>query len=320
MTEYAQDPTLGAQLISSVSQKELFPIREVARITGINPVTLRAWERRYGLIQPTRTDSGHRLYSQEHIDAVRSILSWIERGVPVSKVGQILARAGVSQDQPSSVESPVAREDWAQWQAQVRRAVGAFDERRLEQVYGQIFSSYTLAVVFEEILMPVWRELLVRQDEFGITSEWLFLDAFLRARTLQRLQLASDAGSERILLAGIPGQCRELELWVAGLSMGSADVGVQVLALGQPLEELTLVCDKVQPQALVLYSNYSPTPDMPRRLTRLALALDCPLLLAGEASHLMEGGLNGTPVACLGSDGRSMQRLLQQFLLGRMDT
>ena len=320
MTEHPQDPTSGAEPKSRLSQQELFPIREVARITGINPVTLRAWERRYGLIQPTRTDSGHRLYSQEHIEAVRSILGWIERGVPVSKVGQILARSGVSQGQPMNAQSPVAREDWAQWQAQLRRVVGAFDERRLEQVYGQIFSSYTLAVVFEEILMPLWRELLVRQDEFGVTSEWLFLDAFLRARTLQRLQLAGEVGGDRILVAGIPGQCRELELWVAGLLMGSADARVQVLALGQPMEELTLVCDRVQPQALVLYSNHPPAQDLPRRLTRLALALDCPLLLAGEASHLMRDGLNGTPVACLGSDGRSMQQLLQQFLVGRMDT
>ena len=45
----------------TLEREELFPIREVARLTGVNPVTLRAWERRYGLIQPTRTESGHRL-------------------------------------------------------------------------------------------------------------------------------------------------------------------------------------------------------------------------------------------------------------------
>ncbi len=77
-------------------QEELYPIREVARLTGVNPVTLRAWERRYGLIQPTRTDSGHRLYSQADIEAVRSILAWIERGVAVSKVGKILARSSLA--------------------------------------------------------------------------------------------------------------------------------------------------------------------------------------------------------------------------------
>src|SRR5689334_25327161 len=77
----------------ALEQEELFPIREVARLTGVNPVTLRAWERRYGLIVPTRTDSGHRLYSLTDIERVRSILGWIERGVAVSKIGKLLARA-----------------------------------------------------------------------------------------------------------------------------------------------------------------------------------------------------------------------------------
>ena len=78
-------------------QVNLVPIRDVARLTGVNPVTLRAWERRYGLIQPTRTESGHRLYSESDIRAIRSILGWIARGVPVGKVGQILARTQVKE-------------------------------------------------------------------------------------------------------------------------------------------------------------------------------------------------------------------------------
>ena len=58
---------------------ELFPIRDVSRLTGVNPVTLRAWERRYGLIQPIRTESGHRLYSKADIETVNRILGWIEK-------------------------------------------------------------------------------------------------------------------------------------------------------------------------------------------------------------------------------------------------
>ena len=76
MSELAGVTSLAS---NALKQEELFPIREVSRLTGVNPVTLRAWERRYGLIQPTRTDSGHRLYSQADIDAVRSILAWIEQ-------------------------------------------------------------------------------------------------------------------------------------------------------------------------------------------------------------------------------------------------
>lgn len=316
MTESAP----GLESATGLKQEELFPIREVSRITGINPVTLRAWERRYGLIQPTRTDSGHRLYSQADIDDVRSILGWIERGVAVSKVGKILAKTQDVRLQASALDSDVLPGDWAQLQQQIRQVTGTFDEVRLEQLYGRVFSCYPITVVFEEIFLPVWRELLLHHDQFGQLSEWLFLDGFLRARALQRLQFTRAVGAHRVLLAAVPGECRELELWVAGLLIGSPDLDIQVLALGQPLEELTLICGKVEPVAVVLYSNHPPALDFPRRVKRLALALNCPLLMAGEGADLAHDALDGSPVACIGSDGRSMQRGLRLFLKGRLDT
>ncbi|MGE8496305.1 MAG: MerR family transcriptional regulator [Pseudomonas sp.] len=305
---------------STLKQEELFPIREVSRLTGVNPVTLRAWERRYGLIQPTRADSGHRLYSQADIDAVRSILAWIERGVAVSKVGKILAKSSTTKVSVSPLYEDVSSGEWSEWQNQLRRAISGFDEVRLDRLYGQVFSSYPLSVVFQDILMPLWQELLIRQDEFGQTSEWLFFDTFLRARTLQRLQIARAEVEEFVLLVPIPGHCRELELLVAGLLLSSSDLAVNVLGMGQPMNELTLVCEKMQPLALVLFSNHPPSEDLPRQLARLALSLECPLVLAGDGSDLAEDSLIGSPIACLGNEGRLMQRRLQQFLAGHLDT
>ncbi|MBT8768114.1 MerR family transcriptional regulator [Metapseudomonas boanensis] len=311
----------GASFASgALKQEELFPIREVSRLTGVNPVTLRAWERRYGLIQPTRTDSGHRLYSMTDVDSVRSILAWIDRGVPVSKVGKLLAKGGAARVPVAPVYREVASGEWNEWQGRVRHAVSRFDEAELERVYGQVFSTYPLHAVFQDVLMPVWQELLVRQDEPGVGSEWVLLDSFLRARVLQRLQLARDSQQARVLLAPLSAQCRELELLVTGLLLGSSELGVSVLGLGQPLDELELVCGKTLPQALVLFSNHPPADNLERELGRLALALDCPLALAGEVSDLMGEELAGSPVACLGSEGRLMQRRLRQFLAGHLDT
>ena len=47
-----------------------YAIREVAELTGVKPVTLRAWQRRYNLIKPQRTDKGHRLYSEQDINEI----------------------------------------------------------------------------------------------------------------------------------------------------------------------------------------------------------------------------------------------------------
>ncbi len=311
----------GASLASrALKQEELFPIREVSRLTGVNPVTLRAWERRYGLIQPTRTDSGHRLYSMADVEAVRSILAWIERGVSVSKVGKLLARSHAAKVPVAPVHHEAAAGEWSERRAQVHKALSTLDEAELERVYGQVFSTYPLHVAFADVLMPVWQALLLRQDEFGRGSEWVFFDSFLRARVLQRLQLARSDQQQRVLLAPLPGQGRELELLVAGLLLGSSEVAVSVLGLGQPLAELEMVCGKLQPQAMVLFSNQPPDDDLGQQLTRLAQGLDCPLALAGDTSDLMSEELDGTPVACLGSEGRLMQRRLRQFLSGHLDT
>ncbi|MDU9409650.1 MerR family transcriptional regulator [Pseudomonas sp. zfem001] len=317
MPELASVTSLAS---SALKQEELFPIREVSRLTGVNPVTLRAWERRYGLIQPTRTDSGHRLYSQADIDAVRSILAWIERGVAVSKVGSILAKSASSRSVATPAYNDVVSDDWSQWQDQLRSALQNFDESRLERVYGQIFSCYPLQVVFQSIFMPVWQELLLRQDEVGQRGEWLMLDGFLRGRCWQRLQLGRDDSRERVLLVALPGHCRELELLVAALLLGNQDVDVAVMGPGVPMADLALVCQRMQPQALVVFSNQPPGDEFPRQLARLALGLECPVLLAGDSADLAEESLAGSPIACLGNEGRLMQRRLQQFLAGHLDT
>lgn len=306
--------TLG----NSTDSDQLFPIREVSRLTGVNPVTLRAWERRYGLIQPVRTESGHRLYSRTDIDTVHRILDWIGRGLAVSKVGKVLARDTLKTEASTSANAGVDHE-WGEWQQQLRAAVGNFDDQQLDRLYGQIFAVYPVAMVFQDILMPLWHQLLRHQGRFGEASEWLFFDAFLRARTLQRLQLVRGPQASRVLLVAMAGECRELEVLVAGLLMGGGERVVRVLSPGQPFDELTLICEKTRPQALVVFSNHAPSSELPRRLNRLALTLDCPLLLAGDASDLAQEQLTGSSIGCLGNEGRLMQRRLQQYLNGSLD-
>lgn len=314
------DDIAGTQTSVPIEQEELFPIREVSRLTGVNPVTLRAWERRYGLIQPKRTESGHRLYAMADIERVHSVLAWLDRGVAVSKVGKILARTAPLQALSHLIPNELVQADYAQWQEQVKAAVSAFDEVQLEQVYGQIFSSYPLTVAFQDILIPLWQQLLQRHEGFGQTSEWLFLDGFLRSRVLQRLLLVRVQQPRRVIVAALNDQCRELDVLLTALFLSSVDSAIQVLALGQPFDELTLVCERVKPQALVLVSNHAPAHELPRRLNRLAMSLDCQLMLAGDASDLAQESLDGSSIGCLGSEGMVMRQRLKQFLAGNLDT
>lgn len=302
------------------SEQELFPIREVSRLTGVNPVTLRAWERRYGLIQPTRTESGHRLYSAADVAEVRAVLGWLERGVAVSKVGTLLARSQEGRvPAPSEPASPLS--EYGQWRDRIASVVHRFDELTLTRLYGQVFSTYPLAVAFEEVFMPVWEQARLRQEGFGLASEWAFLDHFLRGQVLKRLQYVQrEAVDNHVLLCGVPGQCHELELLVTAMLLGSDRVWVQPLGKGQPLEELGLVTERIQPGAVVLMSNHAPGADAAKRFIKLALTLDCPLLLAGEMSELIQDQLVNSSVACLGASAHLMKHRLLQYIAGHLDT
>lgn len=301
-----------AQIADHSESQGLYPIREVARLTGINPITLRAWERRYGLIQPTRTESGHRLYTMSDIGAVRQVMGWLERGVAVSKVAELLARATPSD---SALQDSTSNE-YAQLQARIQSALSAFDESELGRLYAQIFSSYPPEVVFQDIFLPLWQRLLKGQDEFGRTSEWLLLDGFLRGRVQHRLQMQLADARHCVLLVALPETCRELELLVAGLLLSRSDRLVQVLAVEQPLDELLLICEKVQPQAVVLFAQHVLGAAQHRRLTRLAQSLNCSIALAGEAAEVAQEALARSTIACLGSDARLMNQRLDTVLKG----
>lgn len=294
----------------------LFPIREVSRLTGINPVTLRAWERRYGFIEPKRTNSGHRLYSLTDIETVRRVQGWIERGVSVSKVGELLARGTPAISQHEGGQSTEYRE----WQLQISAALSTFNEAQLERLYGQIFSSYPLEVVFQDILMPLWHQLFKTRDEFGRTSEWLLLDGFLRGRVQHRLQfqLQVAPASTCVVVVALPDLCRELELLVTGLLLSRADRVIRVLPMGQPVDELALVCEKIQPAAVVVFAQRALSTAHHRRLLKLGQTLDCATLLAGEAANVAQPALSDSSIGCLGHDARLMSQRLDAELKGHV--
>ena len=62
----------------------VFNIKAVVKQTGLNPATIRAWERRYGFPSPRRTEGGHRQYSQRDIDTLNWLIARQDEGMSIS--------------------------------------------------------------------------------------------------------------------------------------------------------------------------------------------------------------------------------------------
>ena len=71
------------------SESGRHPIRVVARRTGLTPAVLRAWEKRYGVVDPTRTEGGQRLYSDEDVRRLSLLRQAVEEGRSISQVVEL---------------------------------------------------------------------------------------------------------------------------------------------------------------------------------------------------------------------------------------
>ena len=163
--------------------REQFPIRTVSALTGVSTVTLRAWERRYGLLRPVRTPSGHRLYTHANVEEIRRVLALVERGIPVSRVRQVLDAEAISRA-PDAGGSP-----WTDYQDRMAAAIAGLDEQSLEDVYDEALSLHPIESVTRHVVLPLLERLGARWEEIdGAIAEEHFFATYLRSKLGARLQ------------------------------------------------------------------------------------------------------------------------------------
>jgi len=159
----------------------LFPIRELSLRTGVNSVTLRAWERRYGLLKPVRTLKGHRLYSDNDVESVNSILGWINKGVAVSKVKDLL-------DQNAPYELVNTSNEWQIQQIALMEALEEFNEDKVDHLYQQISAQYPAGIYIRHWLVPVLKGIHKNMGrDSKNTAMYVFLCSLLIARISARV-------------------------------------------------------------------------------------------------------------------------------------
>ncbi|ALM51189.1 MerR family transcriptional regulator [Halomonas huangheensis] len=276
----------------------LYPIREVSRLTGVNSVTLRAWERRYGLITPQRTPKGHRLYSRSDIERIERILQWLHRGVPVSQVTDLLNQPELSES------SELCSSNWAGLCRQALAAVDALDVKQLERLYLQAMALYPVTACISEL----WQPLVIQLEEHwegkpGAALQRRCLESFFRTRIGIRLYHGNDTCEGPTLLVDtLPDD--DGPLWSMMLALAASDRGYRVYLFDTvlPLSELPIAQQRLQTDAIVLCSGKAERTDMIRhQLPRLAGQLDTPLALCGPVARIRAPDLDGTEVITLGS-------------------
>lgn len=299
-----------AQIIEYSAEK-LYTIGTVSKLTGVGAITLRAWERRYGLIQPIRKESGHRLYSRAHIDQINRITALTHKGMRISQIRPEMLESDAATDSDDSENG----DSWNEYLNSMIAAIISFDEDRLEEIYNEALSLYPIGLVTRNLLTPLLIELGLRwESQQGSVAEEHFFAFYLRNKLGARFHHRSR-GKEGplLLLAGLPGEYHEIGLLIFALAAHEAGYRLLTLGANMPLNELAPVARKKDCEAIVLSGAIEPQGQLLKDdLPALVNEISIPVLIGGLSSVYACDAINHAGAESLGRDiDHGLQRLAQ---------
>jgi DNA-binding transcriptional MerR regulator len=292
----------------------LLPIRTVADLTGINPVTLRAWERRYNLITPQRTPKGHRLYTQEDVELIRHVLDLLDQGISISQVKPLLEQTSGMEKVPAVADTG---EVWREYQQKMLQAVEKFDEHSLDTIYNDALSLYPVDVVIQRLISPLLRKFGERWKErdAGIAEEHFFT-VYLRNKLGTRIHHMNQRSSGPLLLiACLPGEFHEIGLLLFALA--TVNFGYRVLVLGSntPLEQLPMVMRQRACAGIVLSGSSRPSRGvLESDLAALVENSPVPVFVGGRTAARHQEKIEASGAICLGDSIATGLRVISQRL------
>jgi DNA-binding transcriptional MerR regulator len=277
------------------SPRGLVQIGDLARRVGVRVDTLRAWERRYGLLNPHRSTGGFRLYSSDDEAIVRAMISEIDRGYPPAQAAKLaLARAesrdarggrlAAAPDPSAATTSPADLTHLAAIRIDLYRALLHFDGGRAHQLLDELFAEFTLNAVLRDVLLPCLQQIGEGWAAGEVTiAEEHFTSQLIRDRLLGLARDWDQGRGPRVLLACPAGERHDIGLICFGIVLSRSGWRITFLGPDTPDTALAEAAAAVSPDLIVL------TATREERFTSIseplhALAANADLVLAGPGA------------------------------------
>jgi DNA-binding transcriptional MerR regulator len=239
--------------------------------TGIKPVTLRAWERRYNLLTPMRMSNGYRLYSERDIQ----LLIWVQRkldtGMSISQVAGQFQDARARGFWPETIQNivpeapklkpPRPARDYAEM---LFGALIAHNESRANAILEEVKKYFDLLTIFQEVMAPSLE--LVGEawynGEIRIATEHM-ASSYLKGKLLNTMQNLPVVKEGALILVGCgPEEAHELAALMFAVLLRQAGYFVEYLGPDLPTDDLLDYSAIVRPKLIVLSVNQENTAEL----------------------------------------------------------
>lgn len=254
------------KLLTDYSDEPVYNMKAVEQQTSISAATLRAWERRYTLVEPKRTASGYRLYSDRDVALLRWVRVQMDDGLTISRVVAMLESLRsnkeaiwIDGDEGSTALYREAPQPPSSLVQPLFRALVDMDNERAEEILEQAFSLYTMPTVYTEIIAATLVEVgdAWHRNEIFVSAEH-FASGYLRSKLYTLLHAYRQHPETPTIFVGCaPTERHEVGALIFAVMLRQA--GYNVIYLGQdvPIHDMVQAAFASRP-ALICLSASTP--------------------------------------------------------------
>jgi MerR family transcriptional regulator, light-induced transcriptional regulator len=236
------------------------PIGVVASRTGLTPDVLRVWERRYGIVEPTRTESGQRLYSDADVERLRLLQQATAEGRSISHLADLSTaelQALVDADSAAAappVEPVGAPADADAWIALALERTTRLDAPGLEQLLRRLAAVWGTSVFLESLAAPLFRRIGEEwhQGRLKPAHEHLATAVMRGVLTSLSSELAPPTSAPRLVVATPVGERHEIGALLVAAAAAAAGWRLTYLGAELPAAEIAAAADQCGARAVAV--------------------------------------------------------------------
>lgn len=244
-----------------------YPIKVVSQMTGLSVHVIRAWEKRYSVVEPDRTDTNRRLYSEEDIEKLKLLNDALHLGHHIGGIANLSLlelKKLIPKESNNLLEikngfAPVNSEILVEEiLSDSMRAIRNYDSKKLESILLNASAKLTQPILIEELIIPLVYKVgdLWHSGEIRVANEHL-ASSVIRGFLYNLLDSYSLNDSAPVMVTATPrGQEHELGALIAGVVAASSGWRVIYLGSNLPSEEIGAVVSHLNAKVVALSIVY----------------------------------------------------------------
>ncbi|MEO5864922.1 MAG: MerR family transcriptional regulator [Nitrospiraceae bacterium] len=296
-------------------------IHRVAKLTGLSKDVIRVWERRYGLVKPSRSSNRYREYNDEEVALLRFVKAQMEEG---ATIGSLATEGHDSLVARMRIATPVSAEGQKPHERLLDDLIGSLaplDKAGFERRLNGAVAVIPFDEAIQRILLPLQRRIgeLWHQDRLNIAVEHYVTKIVQQKLFSVMNQLPANESGPRILVACPEGETHEIGAQAVAYIAAIRGCHVYYLGPNLPHSDLVIFCETIKPDLVLLsLTEVRPEAAMLLRIKELeVVSIRWSVAVGGQGARAIGDRLRDTKIELL-DDLTALHNRLTNLLSTRM--